>query len=94
MTCFAIAYAIVVGLMSLVTFVAYGLDKGRARTAGRRIPEQTLHLLAFLGGWPGAWIAQRLFHHKTRKLSFRVTFWLVVALHLALVGTAAYLLAR
>ena len=92
MKSFAVAYAVLAGIMSLVAFVAYGIDKKRAQTAGRRIPERTLHLLALLGGWPGAWIAQRLFHHKTRKLSFRVAFWLVVALHLALAGAAAYLL--
>lgn len=76
--------------MSVVSFVAYGLDKGRAGNGSRRIPEQTLHLLAFLGGWPGALLGQRQFRHKTKKVSFLIVFWLVVVLHVAIVGTAAY----
>jgi uncharacterized membrane protein YsdA (DUF1294 family) len=36
-----------------------------------------------VGGWPGAWIAQQAFRHKTRKSSFQVTFWACVALNLA-----------
>ncbi len=50
-----------------------------------------MYLLAFLGGWPGAWLGQRYFRHKTKKVSFRVVFWLVVLLHMAVVGSAAYL---
>ena len=55
-----------------------------------RIPERTLHLLAFLGGWPGALLGQRFFRHKTKKLSFLIAFWAVVALHVAIVGSVAY----
>jgi len=92
MKSFAVAYIILAGIMSLVAFVAYGIDKQSAQTGKRRIPERSLHLLALLGGWPGALAGQRVFRHKTRKVSFRVAFWLVVALHLALAGGAAYLL--
>ena len=77
--------------MSLVCFAAYGLDKRRAVTGGRRVPERTLQMMAFLGGWPGALLGQRLFRHKTMKLSFLIVFWLVVIFHVAFVGTAAYL---
>ena len=83
-------YLIVVGVMSLSSFVAYGWDKWRAIHGGRRIPEQTLHVLALLGGWPGAWWAQRQFRHKTQKISFRIVFWLVVVLHCGLVGVVVY----
>ena len=87
----ALAYLAVVTLMSVVSFAAYGFDKRRARKDGRRIPEQTLHLMALLGGWPGALMGQRIFRHKTQKLSFRIVFWLCVALHLIVVGGAVYL---
>ena len=78
----AAAYLIVVAVMSLVCFLAYGLDKQRAANAGRRVSERTLHLMAFLGGWPGALIGQRQFRHKTQKLTFRIVF--------GIVGAAAY----
>ena len=68
--------------MSLIAFFAYGLDKSAARTNRWRTQESTLHLFEFLGGWPGALIAQGSFHHKTRKLSFQIAFWLVVVLNL------------
>lgn len=85
-----VGYLSLVAVMSAISFAAYGLDKRRAVNGGRRVPERTLHLLAFLGGWPGALGAQRQFRHKTRKLSFLIVFWCVIALHIATVGAAAY----
>ena len=41
-------------IVSPVCFAAYGLDKRRAARQMDRIPERTLHLLALVGGWPGA----------------------------------------
>ncbi|MFO0975445.1 MAG: DUF1294 domain-containing protein [Planctomycetaceae bacterium] len=92
-----IATAIYLGLvlvMSLVCFVTYGWDKRRATSGGRRVPEKTLHILSLLGGWPGALLGQRFFRHKTKKLSFLIVFWCTVALHVATIGTVAYLFSR
>jgi len=87
-----VIYLGIVLVMSLACFVAYGWDKGRAANGGRRVPEQTLHILSLLGGWPGALLGQRHFRHKTKKLSFLIVFWCVVVLHVAIVGTAAYVI--
>jgi uncharacterized membrane protein YsdA (DUF1294 family) len=70
-------------LASLVAFLAYWLDKADAQRGRWRTKESTLQGLALVGGWPGAWIAQQAFRHKTRKSSFQVTFWACVALNLA-----------
>jgi len=86
------AYLGLVALMSAASFAVYGLDKRRAVVGGRRVPERTLHLLALLGGWPGALFGQRHFRHKTHKVSFLLAFWAVVALHVAVVGAIAYTL--
>ena len=86
----ALAYLAVVISLSLVTFVAYGFDKRRAQKGGRRVPEKTLHVMALLGGWPGALMGQQAFRHKTQKLSFRIVYWLCVALHLIAVCGAVY----
>src|SRR5579885_3089924 len=88
----AIAYLGLVAVTSLASFAAYGLDKRRAVVGGRRVPERTLHLLALLGGWPGAILGQRHFRHKTRKLPFLFAFWAVVVLHAAVVGAVTYTL--
>jgi len=37
-----------------------------------------LHTLSFLGGWPGAAIAQSFLRHKSKKASFRFTYWITV----------------
>ncbi len=77
-------------LASLICFVMYGLDKRRAKLQARRIPERTLHGFALVGGWPGALWAQRIFRHKTQKKSFRLFFWMIVLLHLIVLGYTIY----
>jgi uncharacterized membrane protein YsdA (DUF1294 family)/cold shock CspA family protein len=71
-------------LMSLATFIIYAYDKTMAHKNKWRIPENTLHLLAFLGGWPGALITQRVIRHKNKKTSFQVIFWIIVIIHIAI----------
>jgi uncharacterized membrane protein YsdA (DUF1294 family)/cold shock CspA family protein len=69
-------------LLSVVTFFAYGWDKVSARGGHWRAQESTLHGLAMLGGWPGAWIAQHAWRHKSRKASFLAAFWVAVVMNL------------
>jgi uncharacterized membrane protein YsdA (DUF1294 family) len=66
---------------SAVAFVAYARDKSAARNRRRRMPERTLHLIALVGGWPGAVAAQRFLRHKSKKPSFQVVFWATVLLN-------------
>jgi len=68
---------------SVATGIAYGIDKSAAKSGAWRTPERILHVLALIGGWPGALVAQRVFHHKSRKPSFRFAFWATVALNCA-----------
>ena len=70
-------------ITSVVAYIAYGRDKAAARAGTRRTPEATLLVLGLIGGWPGALIAQERFRHKTSKLSFRVAFWITVAINVA-----------
>ena len=69
------------GAVSLVAFAAYGLDKRAAKRGGPRTSESSLLMTGFVGGWPGALVAQQLFRHKTRKRSFRRAFWLTVVVN-------------
>lgn len=70
-------------LMSIATFVAYGIDKSAARSDRWRTPESTLHMLAVLCGWPGPLLAQALLRHKSRKAGFQTLFWVTVVLNIA-----------
>ena len=72
--------------MSVVAFVAYGIDKRRAARGERRIPEARLHGIELLGGWPGALLGARVFRHKTRKGSYRIVRGLIVVAHLVAWG--------
>ena len=65
-------------LANLAAFVAFGVDKRRARLGGPRMRERNLLLLAAAGGGLGAMAGQRLLRHKTRKQPFATWLALIV----------------
>ena len=70
----------------------FGFDKARSRNVGAgRVPEAVLHGLAAAGGSLGAYAGMQLFRHKTIKGPFRILFWGIVILQLALVVWVAKL---
>jgi uncharacterized membrane protein YsdA (DUF1294 family)/cold shock CspA family protein len=69
--------------IGLVTFIIYWLDKLKAQRNAWRTPESTLHVLALIGGWPGAAIAQQTLRHKSQKKEFRSVFWFTVIINCA-----------
>lgn len=73
-----ILFSIIIFIASLLTYLAYVKDKAAATKGQWRVPEKTLHILSLFFGWPGAMIAQERLRHKTKKLSFRVVFWMTV----------------
>ena len=68
---------------SVAAVIAYRGDKFAAQSGAWRTRERTLHVLALMGGWPGALIAQTLLHHKSGKPSFQLVFATTVALNCA-----------
>lgn len=70
---------------SLIAFLVYAFDKAAAMNRRWRTSESTLLLVGLLGGWPGALVAQGMFHHKSSKPSFQAAFWITVALNCAAV---------
>jgi uncharacterized membrane protein YsdA (DUF1294 family) len=68
--------------INITTVIAYGVDKRAAIRKAWRVPEKDLHTLEFLGGWIGAGIAQKLFHHKTVKKSFQNMYKLMIVMEL------------
>lgn len=64
---------------SLMTYWLYKTDKEAAIAGhGNRLAEESLQLFALIGGWPGAYVAQRTLAHKRSKLSFRREFGFVI----------------
>ncbi len=75
-------------------YAAYAADKSRARNGEYRVSESALLLLGLAGGSIGAFAAQRILHHKTRKRSFQISFWMCVCLQIVLVFLAIELMQR
>ncbi len=65
-------------VLNAVAYWAYACDKRRAQQGAWRVSEAHLHLLELLGGWPGAWIAQRRLRHKCSKGSYQAVFCLII----------------
>ena len=70
--------------MNLLTLVAYGMDKRKARKNEWRISEKTLLTLALIGGSIGALIGMFGFKHKTRHIKFVLGVPVIFALHVVL----------
>ncbi len=69
--------------INISTFFAYMVDKRAAIRGAWRVPERDLHTLEFLGGWIGAFFAQRIFRHKISKKSYQLTYKLMIVMELA-----------
>lgn len=69
--------------MNVIAVVLYGYDKRQAIAGGVRLPEAALHVVALLGGSPGALLGQELFRHKTRKYAFRLVLAAIFLLQAA-----------
>ena len=72
-------------IINAMTYWFYAQDKEAAQQGERRVPENTLHILSFLGGWPSAWLAQQRLRHKTQKQPFRNIYFCTIFLNLLLI---------
>lgn len=68
---------LLIGLVSwnALVFLVYGLDKRRAVRKSWRISEKALLVMAICFGGPGALLAGKVFHHKTKKWYFQLTWY-------------------
>lgn len=59
-------------ITNLIAFLMMGADKRKAVRDVRRISEKTLLTACGLFAAPGGLIGMYVFHHKTRKLKFKL----------------------
>lgn len=69
---------------SVLTYILFYADKRAAKKKAFRASEAFLLGGCLLGGWPGGYVASRVFRHKTQKWIFRIQFWIILILHAAL----------
>ena len=69
-----IAYGAYLVLLSLITFIAYAIDKKKAEKGKWRTKEKTLLFLSFLGGAFGGYPAMLILRHKTKAEHWYFTF--------------------
>ena len=72
-------------VINIVTWIAFGLDKWKAKSGKWRIPERTLLLLALIGGSLGALAGMIMFRHKTRKAKFFISVPVLFVVHCVIV---------
>ncbi len=88
MNIFLVFYA----LMTIVTFILYGVDKGKAKKGRWRIPEKTLLLFAACFGGLGAFLGMKIFRHKTKHTSFKILVPTFMIIQFILIAAGVYFL--
>ncbi|WP_455193935.1 DUF1294 domain-containing protein [Eubacterium ramulus] len=73
------------GIMNLVTFIVFAIDKVNARAHRSRIRIVTLLGLLFAGGSIGGLISMYLFRHKTQKDYFTVGMPLIIIMQIVVI---------
>lgn len=76
--------------INLCTFCVYVFDKSAARQNRWRVRESYLHLLAILGGWWGAIVAQQFIRHKSVKKPFLMIFSFTVIANITMLIVFLY----
>ena len=72
-------------IINIIAFVSMYIDKRKAKYGKWRIQEQSLFILALIGGSIGAIIGMYTFRHKTKKLRFSVGFPIILILQIVLI---------
>ena len=84
------AVLIYYSVMSVIAFLLYGMDKGRAKMGQWRIRESVLLGVSIIGGATGALLGMKAFRHKTKH----GYFWGVGFVSLILQGFLALYLKK
>ncbi|WP_230852577.1 DUF1294 domain-containing protein [Acholeplasma laidlawii] len=82
---FIYVYIVVWIFISLITYIAYLIDKERAKKGQWRIKEKHLLLLSVFMGSIGGLMGLYVVRHKTKHWYFIVINWLSFFLHLYLI---------
>ena len=79
-------YLIGINCLSLLLM---GLDKLKALRNNYRISEKTLIFIALIGGAIGIILGMLIFHHKTKKILFKVGIPIIIMIQIILCITTS-----
>ena len=80
-------FLIYIIIINIVSFLFFGVDKLKAAKGKWRISENTLLLLALLGGSSGILLGMVIFKHKINKIRFSIGIPLIFLLNKILLLT-------
>ena len=82
--------AVLLLILSVIAFLAFGFDKRLAIRQRRRVSEAALIFLTVIGGAIGAMLGMNLFRHKTRHPKFTVTVSIFAVFQLFLLAAVLF----
>lgn len=65
-------------IINIISFIIFGFDKRQAINKKRRISENKLIMFSLLGGVFGSYLGMKIFHHKTKKIKFKIIIPLIM----------------
>ena len=71
--------------INIAAFIAFGIDKYKAKRDKWRIPESTLLTIAVLGGSIGALAGMKIWRHKTLHNKFRIGIPVILVLQIIVI---------
>ena len=71
--------------INVATFLAFGIDKWKAKHSKMRIREAALLILAVLGGSIGTLLGMQVWHHKTKHKKFKYGLPLILLTQIVLI---------
>ena len=74
-------------IINIIAFLAMYIDKRKAKYGKWRIQEQSLFILALIGGSIGAIVGMYTFRHKTKKLRFTIVFPVILVMQIILIAS-------
>ena len=72
-------------IINIISFIICYIDKKKAINNEYRISEHTLILLSILGGCYGFLFGMYIFHHKTKKIKFKIFIPIICIIWLYLI---------
>lgn len=72
-------------IINIITFIMYGIDKQQAIKNNYRISETTLLTLSLIGGSLGSILGMIIFHHKTKKIKFKLLNTIFLIIHILII---------